>query len=438
MEARTPKEDRKALVVRHNKLIESRHRLTLLERRFMLWIISQIKQEDSQFHKYSISVKNFVDFSSLKDHGGYYQQISKMADSLTQKNIAIKNQETKKDKYYSWFESIEYDWGNGQIFAEINNKIRPFLLDLKEQYTVITLEYALLLKRPYTHRLYDLLKQYERIGERTMEIEQMKDIFDISGKYPKYKDLRVRIIQPAQEEINKKTDISFDFFPIKKGRKVESIRFEIHKNRPEVTLDNPEETNPQAKTLFQKLLRYGVQEKSARELVGNYENDRVKWHIAEYENRMKGETKPEGVGWLVKGIKEDYRPQKNIFEKVEKDEREKKEKIKRQQQAIEKEIDKIKEECDQENKVCIDEIIEAMTEEEKSEMLDSVQNRFGSVFNISGKSEKEGLSNPMVYRLCSVYTREKYPEKIKSYLDFAKSKKGIKKVILKELEKTHN
>jgi plasmid replication initiation protein len=397
---KTPKEDRGALVVRDNKLIESRHRLSLMERRFMLWIISQIRREDSEVQTYCISIRRFIRFCGLKDNDLYYPRISEMADSLTQRNIAIRTPEKKKEEYYSWFSFIRYNWGEGEITARLNDEIKPFLLQLKEHYTAITLEYALLLKGACSHRLYDLLKQYERIGERTMDIARMKEIFDIAGKYPKYKDFRVWVIEPAQKEINQKTDISFDFEPIKDGRRTSAIRFVIHQKPAKVTLDNSEETDPDTKAIFRKLVKHGVEEDTARSLVADYDPERIKWHIDKYEARKKSDKPPEGAGWLIDGIRKDYRPQRSIFEKEEEEARAKRAEEKQRKKELHEAADRIKKDCNKHDREARIAIFEAMTEQDRGRMYESLTERFSSVPAIFERIKKQETENPMVMGLC--------------------------------------
>ncbi len=312
------KPDKKSMVVRANKLIESRYRLSVAERRFMLWIVSQISKNDTELKPYTISVKDFVEFAGLKQNDNYYALIANMADKLTQRNIGVKDDEKQRIIYFSWFDEIEYDWGNGQITAILHKKLTPFLLQLKEQYTKISLEYALLLNGSYASRIYDLLKQYERIGSREIMIDDLKDMLEIKGKYQKYPDFRRRVIEASQSEINSKTDIAFEWLPIKKSRKVVAIKFMIMKNNPVVTTQSVEYTNQKAHTLMNRLQkRHGVSEKAARDLINAFDCDRIGWHIKDYEKQLKS-GKDLNPGWLVTAIKTDHRPQQSLFQKEQK------------------------------------------------------------------------------------------------------------------------
>ena len=72
-----------SLVVRHNRLIESRHKMTMAERRFILWNIAQINKEDTSFRPFEISVRDYFDVIGLRQISNPYEIVRKMHDRLT-------------------------------------------------------------------------------------------------------------------------------------------------------------------------------------------------------------------------------------------------------------------------------------------------------------------------------------------------------------------
>jgi plasmid replication initiation protein len=100
--------------------------------------------------------------------------------------------------FFPWFHRIDYKWGEGVIEAILHPELKPYLLQLKEQYTAITLEYALLLRSSYAHRIYDILKQYQHVGTRTIMVTDLREMLEIrSREYPKYADFRRRVLETA-------------------------------------------------------------------------------------------------------------------------------------------------------------------------------------------------------------------------------------------------
>ncbi len=81
------------------------------------------------------------------------------------------------------------------------------------------------LKSTYSIRIYELLKQYEHIRERTISLESLRYYLDAIDVYPNYANFKQRVLKHSQKELNQKTDISFEFEEIKSGRKVQRIKF---------------------------------------------------------------------------------------------------------------------------------------------------------------------------------------------------------------------
>jgi plasmid replication initiation protein len=422
-----------AIVVRHNKLIESKHLLSLLERRFVLWIVSKIQREDADFHLYRMPVLDFVRFAGLEKSDEYYTRIVEMANSLTKRNLGIRDEFTRKYSFFPWFHRIDYKWGEGVIEAILHPELKPYLLQLKEQYTAITLEYALLLRSSYAHRIYDLLKQYQHIGNRTIMVTDLREMLEIrSREYPKYADFRRRVLETAQREINNKTDISFDFEPVKDGKKITAIFFNIHTAVPAVTLGNREETDEQARSAFQALLKHGVAEKTARALVADYDVERIKWHIASYEKRRK-DGKASGIGWLVDGIRSDYRPQASIFEQEEEEKRARIQEERTRQASIEAEVERIKHACDEENRRAGELFLDGLADPERERLDAEFLTRYGDVPQLHKRLENEGFNSSLVRSLYFIFLREKYPTQNQDYYQYAKGK-GASKEVLRVLQ----
>ena len=80
--------------------------------------------------------------------------------------------------------------------------MHPFLLNLKKTFTVISITDLMQFKSIHAIRIYELLKQYHDIGERTLTIEEIKECCGVTGKLTKYSDFEKKILLIAQREIN--------------------------------------------------------------------------------------------------------------------------------------------------------------------------------------------------------------------------------------------
>ena len=137
--------------------------------------------------------------------------------------------------------------------------LEPYLLTIKETYTKYRLGYVINFKSEYSFRFYELMKQYEQIGERTITIEEIRDLLMLEeNKYIKYNHLKKRVIQKSIEEINKYSDLKVELtIEEKEGKKVVGLVFTINKSDYKYPIDNwleYEKYNKKTKQELQKVL----------------------------------------------------------------------------------------------------------------------------------------------------------------------------------------
>ncbi|CAN2042415.1 putative Initiator Rep protein domain protein [Candidatus Magnetomoraceae bacterium gMMP-15] len=227
---------KKRLVVKSNKILEARYELSVQEQRLISSMASMIKKDDEDFRIYRFEAKKLAALIGIKPDG-YYQKLKKTTKQLLNKTFIIK--ESDGDLQIGWLSSAKYFKAKGYVELEFSPRLKPYLLYLKEAFTRYQLKNIIRLRSIYSIRLYELLKQYEFIGERTLELEELKYILNIINKYKAYRDFKKRVLLSAQKEINKKTDISFTFEEKKQARKVVAIVFKI-KSKISVKPDPPD------------------------------------------------------------------------------------------------------------------------------------------------------------------------------------------------------
>lgn len=117
------------------------------------------------------------------------------------------------------------------VTLECNPKLAPHIREDSSRFIRYKLYNTIFLKSFNQQRIYEILKQYERIGERTVTLEDLREYLSIGKKeYPVWYDFSSKVLKVAQKAIKECTDIAFEYEPIKKGRKVVSVKFIIKKN----------------------------------------------------------------------------------------------------------------------------------------------------------------------------------------------------------------
>ena len=215
-------------VYQSNKLIEASYTLTVLEQRLIRVLASNIKKDDDDFKEYEFKTKDLIKVLNVSD-SRFYREIDRITDLLMQRIIKIKSINDKEFEKYHWVEVAKYK--NGNLKLKINRELKPFYLSL-DWYTKYQLKNIMQFKSTYSFRLYELLKQYEKIGNRSITINDLRFSLAIDKKqYPKFANLKQKILSVAVKEININTDLHIEFEELKEVRKVTSIKFYIKQNK---------------------------------------------------------------------------------------------------------------------------------------------------------------------------------------------------------------
>ena len=212
-------------VYQSNKLIEASYTLTVMEQKLVRLLASFIKKDDDDFKEYIFETKDLIEVLNTSS-SRFYRDIDNLTDMLMARIIKVKDNSNKDFNKYHFVEVAKYN--KGILKLKINPEMKVFYLGL-DWYSKYQLRNIMQFKSTYSFRIYELLKQYEKIGTRTLTINDLRNILDIGkDQYTKYANLKQKVLNVAKREINQKTDIRFEFEEIKTGRKVTSIRFYIH------------------------------------------------------------------------------------------------------------------------------------------------------------------------------------------------------------------
>jgi len=215
-------------IYQSNKLIEASYTLTVMEQKVIRLLASIIKKDDDDFKEYEFKTKDLIKILNTSD-SRFYRDIDNITDLLMQRIIKIKDINTGDFEKYHWVDICKYK--NGILKLKINKELKPFYLSL-DWYTKYQIKNIMQFRSTYSFRLYELFKQYENIGHRVIAIDNLRNVLDIDKKqYPKYANLKQKVINVALKEINSNTDLLIEFEELKEIRKVTSIKFYITSNK---------------------------------------------------------------------------------------------------------------------------------------------------------------------------------------------------------------
>jgi plasmid replication initiation protein len=235
MSERTKKNKGIRIIKKSNQLIEARYRFDTWETRMFLSLLSCIRKEDIDFQAYRIWYGDVIDIFNIKSHQSY-DLLRAGAKNLMRKTLHVnyKDNGFTREKEYHIIRSTDYlkegQTGYGiesqeYIDVTIEPEMKPLLLQLQKNFTAYDLSNVASLSAQSV-RIYELLKQYESLEGRVLEIDYMRRILEFEKEYPDFSNFHQWVIKPAVKEINKYTDITISRYEkVKEGRKVTALHF---------------------------------------------------------------------------------------------------------------------------------------------------------------------------------------------------------------------
>lgn len=222
------------LVEKRNILNEIRqNNMTLQQLRFFSIYLSKINARDLSTRVVRFPLSDFQKIMGIGRMN--IQHFKNAVDSLLRNVIHIPNSSGGMDaftlfKKCSLFKD-EYD--NWYVEINANDEALPLMFDFKSHYFTYQLWNALQLKSANQIRMYELLKQYEHIGIREIEISELKKLLGIdSNEYQRLERFRTKVLDSCQKALAENTDICFTYERGKVGErgKWSTIVFHIKKN----------------------------------------------------------------------------------------------------------------------------------------------------------------------------------------------------------------
>ena len=208
---------------KHYQLITARYKLSTVEQKLVLSIISLIRPTDSDFMNYQIPISQFEFLADNNNH----QRLKKYCKDIMSKPLEVATEDGWM--LFNWFSHIRYR--KEMIECSVSPELKPYLLKLQENFKSYDLKYVLEMQSEYSIRIYELLKKSEKMGYLEINLEELQNLLQVPDSFKRYDNFKRKVLQPTSIEIAKYSDIYFEFQEIKPSRKVEKIKFIIFKNQ---------------------------------------------------------------------------------------------------------------------------------------------------------------------------------------------------------------
>jgi plasmid replication initiation protein len=217
-----------ALEVRqHNAITTARYEYSELQLDIFLYLLSMLKT-DKKDALYEIVVK---DLSAVTGKEYKYGYLRKATEEMGSRMFEVS---TLKSYEQLWmFQRVKYVIGEGRIEIEFANPIKPYLFDLKDNFTSFQLYAALRLGSKYAKRIYALCSQWKDKGQTQTfslnEFKKMLALIDDKGneQFERLSDFKRYVLDASVKQINQRTDLEIGYTLQKRGRSFNSVTFTV-------------------------------------------------------------------------------------------------------------------------------------------------------------------------------------------------------------------
>jgi len=231
----------KDILKKDNKLIESKYSLTKTQLRFFAFMVNKIDYNDIDFFDYESPLKDIYQILDIK-HNNKKELIYSLRE-LTSKNIVLKD---NKDEFEMCNLLSYVRVKDGYLTYRFDKSLKPYLLELKENFTQLSLKIIFSFNSSYSIRFYEILemkvKQYQKYNNEDIlkfdyELQELKEMLAgeidkkeniiIPKSYNRFTNFHEKVIKVAYKELKEKAQFYFEYELIKVGKKVKSVIFII-------------------------------------------------------------------------------------------------------------------------------------------------------------------------------------------------------------------
>ena len=328
-------------IYKSNRLIESRKEtpLSSREKKLVAYMLACVSPFDHDAQEYQFPIKEFAAHFEIEDKN-LNKEYLKLAKNIIKKPFTINTKE--KDVVLSWISDATFDKTNKQLRFRFSPELKPYIIQLKHSYTKYQLCNLIYFECCHSETIYELVKQYEKIGWREITVSKLRPILGVQNKYPLYANFKKKVLTPSIKEINKYTDINIIMQEIKHGKKVYSLKFNIEstpynpyvqkaiKQKPiyknlQKKLTAPKHIPEEDRLLVERLAAFAIKIEQSLYFINNYSPEYIYENLKFVEDRIrKGEEEGDPINniafYTIKALEQDYRPKKaKILQKIQRE-----------------------------------------------------------------------------------------------------------------------
>lgn len=220
------------VVTKANALIQSSYKLTLNEQRIVLACVAQLdgRKVLLRDNLFTVTAVDYAETYGV-DRKNAYSELEEAATTLGERWIRTHDGKTKTK--FRWVYFVQYSAGEGKVTLGFSPSVAPYLTMLNKRFTSYELKNIAELRSSYSIRLYEFLMQFKKTGHFAVPLDDFKGWLELDDAYPRFVDLKRRVIDPAVRELQAKSNLLIEWRAVRKGKAVDRLEFTFSENPQE-------------------------------------------------------------------------------------------------------------------------------------------------------------------------------------------------------------
>ena len=302
----------------HNDLITAHYDMSAPEQDIFSLVLSQMKKEDPPNKLYRVSIKEIEELVKKQID---YMKVKRAAKKLLSRVCTI-IRDNGNPLYVSMISDAEHIQGEGCIEIGISPKLRPYLVDLKTNFTKYQLRIFGALRSKYSKRIYKMLSQFKTTGIMRISVEELKKRLKLLDPKTKkemfaqnWTGFVDKVLEMAKKEINEFSDLRCTYEARKTGHKFTQLEFRIAR----VPLENLKAKygeDPVTVKLYERLLKqFKLSEWQVSDIIIHVPEQEIRKTLYEIELQIVNHQLQSIGGYTAKTFDSKY--QLGFFDKGE-------------------------------------------------------------------------------------------------------------------------
>lgn len=308
-----------AIVRQSSELVEANYRLSVSEQKVILNFISQIDSSKNELGVMRIGAKSLSDACGFNAQSGY-RQLQETLKKLLNRSIILQRRDGSGWYGSHWVQSCDYvkledgDSDCSYVEFELDNRLLPHFVQLKERFLKSDLKSLLHFSRVYSSRFYMIFKNRMKIGHIRYTFAEIIKLMELPKAYAKRTtNIKEKVIKVAVEEINEITDIEVEYSYYKQGGRAHvGVDFTFHpkpKALPKPVSKFPTKRvklSDEQQEMYDRLTdpdQWDITDDVARKLIKNYPLEMLAVNLDYAHHYRRG--KHSLGGWLMSCIERD-------------------------------------------------------------------------------------------------------------------------------------